>query len=116
MKLKEIYEFLSASFKAIEVPTLGDIKQNGTFINFLGTKNISPLKDVASFAIVIASNTLTNDTTGALVRCDSLREKIREISLARGESVFKELKSVSFANSTLYLYAFVLEFKVNCED
>lgn len=115
MKLKEIYEFLSTSFEAIEVPTLEDIKQNGTFINFLGVKNISPLKDNATFAIVIASNTLSNDSTGALQKCDNVREKIREISLVRGENVFKELKSASFTNSTLYLYAFILEFEMKCE-
>ncbi len=114
MKLKQAYEQLEQMFNALEIPTLQDIRQEGVYINFLGLTSESQLKDRASFAIILAANSLNKDNTGAMDKLSSMRKSIKEYELGYGVRYFKELKQASFAGSTLYLYAFILEIEV-CE-
>ncbi len=112
MKLKQAYELLEQMFDAIPAPTLEDIRQEGVYINFLGIKNKKPLKDVASFAVVLSANSLNKDSAGAIDKISIMRKAILDYELSKGVKYFKELKSATFPNNTLYLYAFIFEIEV----
>lgn len=113
MTLKKAYEFLKHTFDTKDIPSLQEIRQEGTYIHFLGVKNVSPLKDVASFAVVLAAQSLERDNFKALDKLANMRKTVADMELKTGKSTFKEIKSASFEGQSLYMYALMFDIEIS---
>lgn len=111
--INEAHSTLKAHFsEAIEIASLQDIEQNGLYIYFDGMSNITTAKDKASFAIVVASNSLTGNTNSALLLVADVRDRLFRLSIKEGKNYFKGVKAAQFEGNTLFLYAVLLEIDI----
>lgn len=112
MKLKEAYLKLKDEFSPIEISNIKDINQDGLYLSFLGLQNQATTKDIASFALVFAANTLCKDNYKPLDDLEVLRKKVFNLGAKEGKNYFKALKGASFEGATLYMYAFIVDIEI----
>lgn len=97
----EAFEKASSTFpNAIEIASPSQIKQNGLYLLFDGSKSFNTVKDELFFSLVIAANSYTKEN-GVMQKVDELRITSNE-AFAEHEIRWLEIKAISFAGSELY--------------
>ncbi|EJP75818.1 hypothetical protein [Campylobacter sp. FOBRC14] len=114
MNLKAMFEKIKDAFSnAICINAIESINQNGLYLVFDGCENISPAKDKAKFALVLAANSLEADNFAALGELEAIRTKLFKQAANNGENWYKQIKAAKYEGSTLYLYAVLFEVEID---
>lgn len=114
MDIIEKYNELQATFsEAIVVSGISQIRQNGVYLYFDGTNNVNTTKDNASFAIIVAGNSLAGRADSALSLVADIRKRVFAFGAKYGKNYFKGVKAAQFEGSTLFLYAVLLEIEID---
>lgn len=108
----ETYERVEEIFpEAITIASPNQIKQDGVYLLFEGSKALNITQDEISFSLAIAANSYTKEN-GVMSKVDALRKTAVE-AFSNNEIRWKEVKALSFEGSTLFLVVCSFTFKID---